>query len=155
MFDGVTIKDSAAIIWVKRWMKFMIIALLVIGAVSAHRAYFQVRSLDLKAPQVLEDRAVIEVEAVGSGRGPIDVVATLTQGDQSETIFTFRVPGNELGFFDPRPQRVFYSMKLNDEVAVRFKPGAVRLRVVATGRPAWGRLPPPTVREADVTIPSR
>ena len=83
MFDGVTIKDSAAIIWVKRWMKFMIIALLVIGAVSAHRAYFQVRSLDLKAPQVLEDRAVIEVEAVGSGRGPIDVVATLTQGDHS------------------------------------------------------------------------
>ena len=46
-------------------------------------------------------------------------------------------------------------MKLNDEVAVRFKPGAVRLRVVATGRPAWGRLPPPTVCEADVTIPSR
>ena len=152
MFDGLTIKDTPAIVWVKRWMKFMIIALLVIGAVSAHRAYFQVRSLDLKAPQLLQDGSFIEVVAVGSGRAQIDVVGTLIQGDYSETLFNFRVPGNNLAFFDPRPQHVSYLLRLNTETLRRFRPGAVRLRVVATGRPQWGRLPPPTARELNLTI---
>ncbi|HTG85530.1 MAG TPA: hypothetical protein VL907_00790 [Pyrinomonadaceae bacterium] len=155
MFEPVKIKESRAIIWVKRWMKFMIAALLVIGAIAAHRAYFQVRSLELKAPPSLTDGSVVEVATVCSGRNMVDVVATLNQQEHAETLFNFRVPGNNLAFFDPRAQHASRTLVLDNERLIRFQPGAARLRVVATGRPEWGRLPPPIVRELDVTIRAR
>jgi hypothetical protein len=155
MFDSLNIKDARPIAWMKRGMIAMIAALLVIGAVSSHRAYFQVRSLEVKAPPQLTDGSLVEVATVCSGRNMVDVEGKLIQGDHSEMLFNFRVPGNELAFFDPRAQRLTYIAILNRGNLLNFGPGAARLRVVATGRPEWGRLPPPTVRELDVTIPSR
>ena len=51
MFDELTIQDARPIRLLKRLFVFVIVALLMIGAVSSHRAYFQVRSLELNAPQ--------------------------------------------------------------------------------------------------------
>ena len=155
MFETLTIKDSRPIVWLKRWMIAMIVALLVIGAVSAHRAYFQVRSLEVKAPSQLTDGSLIQVEAVCSGRNKVDIEAELIQGEHSEALFNLRVPGNNLAFFDPRAQRLGYVAVLGDDTLQHFQPGPARLRVVATGRPQWGRRPPPTVRELEVTIQSR
>jgi hypothetical protein len=155
MFDTPNIKDARPIAWLKRGMTATIVALLVIGAVSSHRAYFQVRSLEVKTPSQLKDGSRVEVATVCSGRNMVDVVAMLVQGQYSEVLFNFRVPGNDLAFFDPRAQRLTYIATLNDQTLKNFEPGPARLRVVATGRPEWGRLPPPTVRELDVTIPSR
>lgn len=53
MFDGLTIKDARPIVWLNRLIVSVFAALLLIGAVSSHRAYFQVRSLDVKAPHLL------------------------------------------------------------------------------------------------------
>lgn len=53
MFDGFTIPDARPIVWMKRSFVAVIAALLVIGALASYRAYFQVRSLDLEAPQTL------------------------------------------------------------------------------------------------------
>ena len=50
MFDQLTIRDARPILWMKRVFVAVVVALLVIGAVSSHRAYFQVRSLELSAP---------------------------------------------------------------------------------------------------------
>jgi hypothetical protein len=152
MFDSLTIKDAWPLAWVKRGMVATIVALLVIGAISSHRAYFQVRSLDVKVPPQLTDGSLVEVATVCSGRNMVDVEAELIQGDHSEELFNFRVPGNNLAFFDPRPQRRTYIAILNEQSLMNFQPGAARLRVVANGRPAWGRTPPPTVRELDVTV---
>lgn len=155
MFDTLNIKDARPIAWLKRGMIATIVALLVVGAVSSHRAYFQVRSLEVKAPPRLTHGSEVEVATVCSGRNMVDVEATLIQGQYAELLFNFRVPGNDLAFFDPRAQRLTYVTTLNDQTLMNFDPGPARLRVVATGRPEWGRLPPPTVRELDVTIPSR
>ena len=155
MFDTLNIKDARPIAWLKRGMIATIVALLVIGAVSSHRAYFQVRSLEVEAPQQLTDGTLVKIATVCSGRNAVDVEGKLIQGEYSEVLFNFRVPGNELAFFDPRAQRLNYVAVLNSESLVNFEPGAARLRVVATGRPEWGRVPPPTVRELDVTIPAR
>ena len=155
MFDTPNIKDARPIAWLKRGMTATIVALLVIGAVSSHRAYFQVRSLEVKAPSQLKDDSRVEVATVCSGRNMVDVVATLNQQEHAETLFNFRVPGNNLAFFDPRAQHASRTLVLDNERLIRFQPGAARLRVVATGRPEWGRLPPPTVRELDVTIRAR
>ena len=155
MFDTLTIKDARPIAWLKRAIVAVFAALLVIGGVSAHRAYFQVRSLEVKAPQSLVDGSVVEVTVVCSGRNRVDVQAELIQGEHSGALLNFRVPGNDLAFFDPRAQHATQTTVLTNETLSRFQPGAAILRVVATGRPQWGRRPPPTVRELAVTIQAR
>lgn len=152
MFDSLTIKDARPIAWLKRAIVIVITALLIIGTLSTHRAYFQVRSLNVKAPQLLTEGSAIEVAVVCSGRNKVDVETELIQGKHSEALFNFRVPGNNLAFFDPRAQHASETAVLTKETLMRFQPGTIRLRVVATGRPQWGRLPPPTVRELDLTI---
>lgn len=155
MFDSPTIKDARPIVWLKRSIATVFGLLLLIGAVSSHRAYFQVRSLDINAPQLLTDWSVVEVAVVCSGRNRVDVEADLIQGQHAEALLNFHVPGNDLAFFDPRAQHALVSTALTKETLMHFEPGPARLRVVATGRPQWGRRPPPTVRELDVTIQSR
>lgn len=155
MFEPVTIKDSRPIVWLKRFIIAVFVALLLIGAISAHRAYFQVRSLDVNAPQLLSDGSAIDVAVVCSGRNKVDVEAALIQGEHSEALFNFRVPGNSLAFFDPRAQHASKTTVLSNETLSRLQPGPAILRVVATGRPQWGRRPPPTIRELNVTIQSR
>jgi hypothetical protein len=155
MFDTLTIKDARPIAWLKRAIVGVFAALLVIGAISAHRAYFQVRSLEVKAPQLPTGGSVVEVAVVCSGRNKVDVHAELIQGEHSGALLNFRVPGNDLAFFDPRAQHATQTAVLDSDTLKSFQPGAAVLRVVATGRPQWGRRPPPTVRELAVTIPAR
>lgn len=155
MFDTLTIRDARPIAWLKRGIVAVFAALLVIGGLSAHRAYFQVRSLEVKAPPLLIDGSVVEVAVVCSGRNRVGVEAELIQGEHSEALLNFRVPGNNLAFFDPRAQHATQTAVLNTETLNRFQPGAAVLRVVATGRPQWGRTPPPTIRELAVTIQAR
>lgn len=152
MFDSLVIRDARPIAWMKRFFVAVIVAFLSIGMVSAHRAYYQVRCLDLKAPRELTTGSVVEAAVVGSGRNRIRVEVELVQGQYSELLFVVKVPGNNLAFFDPRAQHATQSVALERERLLRFKPGAARLRAVATGRPQWGRTPPPTVREIEVTL---
>ena len=152
MFDTLTIRDARPILWLKRVFAVIIIAFLAIGMISAHRAYFQVRSLELNAPQQLTDGSVVETSVVSSGRTADDVVVDLIQGTHSERVLKLHLSGNELGFFDPRKRYGTDSVILTPEILSKFQPGAARLRSVATGRHQWFRLPPPTVREFDVVI---
>ena len=152
MFDTLTIRDARPILWLKRVFAVIIIAFLAIGIVSAHRAYFQVRSLELNAPQQLTDGSVVETSVVSSGRTAVDVVVDLIQGTHSERVLKLHLSGNELGFFDPRKRHGSDSVILTPEILSKFQPGAARLRSVAIGRHQWFRLPPPTVREFDVVI---
>lgn len=152
MFDTLTIRDARPILWLKRAFVAIIVALLAIGMVSAHRAYFQVRDLELNAPHELTGGSVVETSVVSSGRTTVDVVVELIQGTHTETLLKLRLNGNELGFFDPRKRYGTDSVTLTPEMLSKFQPGNARLRSVAIGRHQWFRLPPPTVREFDVVI---
>jgi len=152
MFDELAIRDARPILWLKRLFVFVIVALLVIGAVSSHRAYFQVRSLELNAPHTLTAGAVVNTSVVGSGRTQVDVDVDLIQGTHSERLQHLHLTGNNLAFFDPRAQHGSDSVVLTSEMLSGFQPGAARLRAIATGREQWTRLPPPTVRELEVEI---
>lgn len=152
MFDSLTITDARPILWLKRAFVAVIVVFLAIGMVSAHRAYFQVRSLELNAPHLLTDGAVVESSVVSSGRTSVDVVVELIQGTHSEKLLDLHLRGNELGFFDPRTRHGSDSVTLTPEILSKFQPGTARLRSVATGRHQWFRLPPPTVRELEVVI---
>jgi hypothetical protein len=152
MFDELTIRDARPIFWLKRLFVFVIVSLLVIGAVSSHRAYFQVRNLELSAPRVVSVGSIVNTSVVGSGRTQVDVEVDLIQGTHSERLLHLHLTGNELAFFDPRRQHGSDSVVLTSEMLSKFQPGPARLRAVATGREQWTRLPPPTVRELDVEI---
>ena len=152
MFDELTVHDARPILWLKRVFVFVIVALLVIGAVSSHRAYFQVRSLELSAPHTLSAGSVVNTSVVGSGRTQVDVEVDLIQGTHSERLQHLHLTGNNLAFFDPRTQHGSDSVTLTSGTLSKFQPGPARLRAVATGREQWTRLPPPTVRELDVEI---
>ena len=152
MFDELAIQDARPILWLKRLFVFVIVSLLVIGAVSSHRAYFQVRSLDLNAPGVLSIGSVVNTSVTGSGRNQVDVDVDLIQGAHSERLLHLHLSGNYLAFFDPRPRYGSETVVLTSETLSKFQPGVARLRAVGTGRPQWGRLPPPTVCEMDVEI---
>src|ERR1041385_2758212 len=152
MFDELTIHDAWPILWLKRLFVFVIVLLLVIGAVSSHRAYFQVRSLELTAPHSLTAGSVVNAAVVGSGRTQVDVEVDLIQGTHSERLMHLHLTGNKLAFFDPRTQHGSDSVALTAETLSNFQPGAARLRAVATGCEQWTRLPPPTVRELEVEI---
>ncbi|HKG61485.1 MAG TPA: hypothetical protein VKB05_17125 [Pyrinomonadaceae bacterium] len=152
MFDELTIQDARPLLWLKRVFVFVIVALLVIGAVSSHRAYFQVRSLELRAPRVLSVGSIVNASVVGSGRTMVDVEVDLIQGTHSERLMHLHLKGNGLAFFDPRTQNGSGRFVLTSETLSTFQPGPARLRAVATGREQWTRLPPPTVREVDVEI---
>jgi len=152
MFDELAIRDARPILWLKRLFVFVVVALLVMGAVSSHRAYFQVRSLELNAPHTLTAGAVVNTSVVGSGRTQVDVDVDLIQGVHSERLQHLHLTGNNLAFFDPRAQYGSDSVVLTAETLSKFQPGAARLRAVATGREQWTRLPPPTVRELEVEI---
>lgn len=84
MFDTLTIRDARPIAWLKRGTVAVFAALLVMGGLSTHRAYFQVRNLKVKAPQLLMDGSVVEVAVVCSGRNRVGVEAELIQGEHSE-----------------------------------------------------------------------
>jgi hypothetical protein len=152
MFDTLTISDARPIRWLKRSFVAVGGALLVIGSIAAYRALVQVRSLDLKAPQLLASGSTVEVAVVSSGRTTIDVDVELIQGSHSEKLFRLHLRGNELAFFDPRPQNGSQAATLSKETLTRFQPGPARLRAVAIGREQFTRLPPPTIREMDVNI---
>jgi len=152
MFDELAVHDARPILWLKRLFVFVIVALLVIGAVSSHRAYFQVRSLELNAPHTLSVGSVVNTAVVGSGRTQVDVEVDLIQGTHSERLQHLHLTGNNLAFFDPRPQHGVDTVTLTSDMLSSFQPGPARLRAVATGREQWTRLPPPTVRELEVEI---
>lgn len=152
MFEQITIQDARPILWLKRLFVFVIVALLVIGALSSHRAYFQVRSLELTAPRVLSAGGTVNTSVVGSGRTQVDVDVDLIQGTHYERLLHLHLTGNNLAFFNPRARYGSESVVLTSETLSNFQPGPARLRAVATGREQWMRLPPPTVRELDVEI---
>ena len=152
MFDELTTHDARPILWLKRFFVVVIVLLLVTGAVASHRAYFQVRSLELSAPPTLSAGSIVNASVVGSGRTQVDVDVDLIQGSHSERILHLHLTGNNLAFFDPRTQHGSDSVVLTAETLSNFQPGPAHLRAVATGREQWTRLPPPTVRELDVEI---
>jgi hypothetical protein len=153
MFYSLSVKDAWPIVILKRATQVFLALCFVTALVSGHRAYFQVRSLELQLTETtLHDGTVIQTTVVSSGRTHVDVRVELIQGTHVETLAVQRVLGNDWGAIDPRQQHGSQSIVLTSEFLERFQAGTVQVRATATGRPQWTRLPPPVVREASAEI---
>jgi hypothetical protein len=152
MFETRTVPEARGLVLLKRVFTIAVSAYLVIGMISAYRAFYQVRSVEIESADVLQSGSAISTNIVSYARGPIDVRIELVQDGHSATIAALRVRGNEWALLDPRTQHGSQSIVLADDVLKQFANGKAIVRATAIGRPQWGRLPPPLIRERAVSI---
>ena len=136
----------------QRLLLLPLLPLVTLGPIAAHRAYYQVRALELDVPRRLTPGSSIQAMAVSSGRVAVRVVVELVQGDHSETLAESRVPANRWRLWDPRSVDYSLSLIVSGERLTRFTSGAAIVRAVGHGAPQWLRVPPPVVREVQVTL---
>ena len=125
---------------------------LLIGLISTYRAYYQIHSLDVTTTDIVQPGSTIKTEVVTYGRSFADVRLELIQHGKTLTLHDQQVAANEFGFYDPRTQTASLSVVITPEMLERFAAGSAVLRATAVGREQWTRLPPPVVREVNVTI---
>jgi hypothetical protein len=153
MFESTLSREARPILLLKRGALFFLALCFVTALASGYRAYYQVRSLELTLDEpTLHEGSLIRVAVSGSGRTSIGVRVELIQGARSETVSVQSMRGSEWASFDPRPRNASQSVSVTREHLAGFSNGPAKVRATATGRPQWMRLPPPTVREAEVEI---
>jgi hypothetical protein len=152
MFESRSIPEAKPLTFLRRATIVLLAVFLVIGVVSSYRAYVQVQHLELRSENTLSSGSVIETDVVSSARTTIAVRLELIQGSHVETLDVLELRGNEFGFFDPRSKHAAQNVVLKANRLAAFQPGEALLRATATGRPQWGRTPPPVVREMKVEI---
>ena len=153
LFEGPWSEESRALVILKKVIWAFVAVLAVFAVMSGYRAYFQVRSLDLRpAERVLHSGTSIEVTAESYARKPVDVSLELIQGTKIKTLGEVRIPSNYDPALDPRLQRGALNVALTPELLSGFESGPAQLRATARGRMQFGRTPPPLVREVSVEI---
>ncbi|HMY71942.1 MAG TPA: hypothetical protein PLQ88_08905 [Blastocatellia bacterium] len=153
LFKSQFISDAVPLRFLKRATLTVLVLYLISGLESSYRAYYQVHRLALRsADQVLRNGSVIETEVVSYARTTVTVKVELLQGQTSETLAVYSVPGNYFAAIDPRWRHAAQPITITPENLSRFQNGRAILRATATGRPQWMRLPPPLVRELAVEI---
>ena len=138
----------------KRILLLIVAVHLVIGLISTYRAYFQIHSLELKSGNNLQSGSTINAKVVTYGRSFADVRLEIIQNGKVVNLHEEHVPANEFGFYDPRTQTASFSVVITPQMLEQLHQGSAVLRATAVGRHQWMRLPPPVVREVEVTIPT-
>jgi hypothetical protein len=143
--------------FVLRVLATMVCSLFVLlGSWSGYRAIVQVKSLEIRPIETaIRPGSTITVDAVSWGRTYVDVRLELVQGWHREKIGAQQIGTHAVPSLDPRWQRATLSLAIPPALLNRYHDGDAKIVATATGRSQWMRIPPPTVREARVTIGKR
>lgn len=152
IFKSSEIRDTRALAWVKRACLIVVSVYLVIGMIAAFRALVQVRSLEIRSPDVLRQGSEISATVVSYARVPLDTRMELVQDGHSEIIAAQLVPKNEWALLDPRTRESSQTAVLTGDILKRFAEGKAIVRATVIRRQQLGRDPSPVVRERVVNI---
>jgi hypothetical protein len=153
LFDSSWSEESRRLVILKKMIWAFVAVISIFALTSGFRAYFQVRSLELRpAERVLRSGTSIEVTAESYARTPVDVRLELIQGAKTKILGGVRIPKNYDAALDPRLRWASLTVALTPELLAGFEPGPAQLRATAEGRMQFGRTPPPMVREVSVEI---
>jgi hypothetical protein len=153
LFESSWSEESRVLVILKKTIGAFVTVILVFAAMSGYRAYFQVRSLELRpAERVLRSGTSVEVKAESYARTPVDVRIELIQGAKTKNLGGVRIPRNYDPALDPRLKRAALTVALTPELLSGFESGPAQLRATAEGRMQFGRTPPPLIREVSVEI---
>ena len=134
------------------------LALLLIGTQavlalwSGFRAIEQVLSLELNAAPVLSEGSLISTRVTSSGRAYVTLQLDVLQGDRVRSLHTHVVDTHRDPAMDPRLIHDSVGVRLSRADIAGLSAGDAVLRLTATGRAQWLRLPPPSVRQVAVRI---
>ena len=152
-FDHGIFAEPRSMLWLRRIILPVIGIHLVLAMWSGYRAIVQVFKLDLQLPSSdLREQSTLGYAVVSSGRVTVRVQLEMLQGAHAETLAVANIQTSANAASDPRPKKGSQVVVLSPEILSRFFPGPATVRVTATGRSQWLRTPPPTVREAAVSI---
>jgi len=153
MFDSLSNPLPRPLLFLKRAGQVFVVTYLIIGALATWRSYYQVHSLDLRVDDtILRPGSTITADLISYARNRIDVRFDLVQGNLVQTLGSQQVRGNEWALLDPRIRTAAPVVVLSRDVLDQFEARPVVVRITATGRPQWGRTPPPVVREMVMNI---
>ena len=124
----------------------------LIGPVSAYRAYFQIRGIEIQAPAELRPGTEVSAGIITSGRVDAMLVVELVQGTHREVIADVRVMRNRWPYWNVRSASATTRVTLSAERLARFTPGAALIHATGYGSPQWLRTPPPVERQVAVGI---
>jgi hypothetical protein len=153
MFEGSAPQESKFERFLRWAILSIMIPFLISGGIAGHRAYFQLRQLEIYLDSTnLHPGALVRAEALSSGRVPVTVSLQIVQGRQYRLLDSRIVPASRQSFFDPRTVPGALSVVVTPEMLAPFTPGPALLRATLRGRPQWMREPPPLLREINVRI---
>jgi hypothetical protein len=125
----------------------------LVGPVAAHRAYYQVQSVDIEAiASPLRAGSIVRASIVSSGRVEAALVLELAQGNHREVLSDVTIRANVWRYWDPRRVHGSTTVTLEGERLSRFRDGPAVIRAIGHGNPQWLRVPPPVRTEARVDI---
>lgn len=137
----------------QRVVIIVVLLYVAVGVWSLYRAWFQVRTLDLRViSETIRPGIPAVVEVVTSGVAAADVRLELVQGTHSEMLATLRVVPTRNPFFNPRTRQGTMMPAFTPDFLAHFQPGPAIVRATAVGRRMWLRTPDPTVKEIPVVI---
>lgn len=120
---------------------------------SGYRAIVQVKSLELRPIDgVVQAGSTVTADAVSWARNYVSVRIELVQDRHRETIGWQQIGTHGVPSLDPRWQRATLTATLTPAILEHYHDGDARIVATALGRSQWMRVPPPTIREARVTL---
>jgi hypothetical protein len=139
-----------------RWARRISIAIaapyVVLGFISAYRAWVQVKSLDVSVSSPVAVGSRIDVRTVSWARTFVTTRVILEQPPAAETLLVERLGMNNTPSLDPRTRSGEWQITLTDASLSSFHPGLATLRAIAIGGPQWLRTPPPLVRAIRIVV---
>ena len=155
MFDMRPVRPARPIALLRRTGQAMLVILVPLALASGYRAWVQVFALEFQPTAPLTEGAVVTAAVTTSGRTRVDVTLELVQDGRVLLLAEQQVPSNFDGALDPRPRHAVVNGVITRQTWNTLHPGPATLKVVATGRPQFLRLPPPETRVLDVIVAER
>jgi hypothetical protein len=120
---------------------------------SIYRRIWQVQRIELIAPStLLSSSSVIGYDVVTSGEVQNLIRLELVQGDRHEILLEQRADHNRISGYDPRLFRYTPKITIGAEHIARLHTGPATLRLTVFGGQKLLHVPPPRVREVQVTL---
>ena len=137
---------------VRRILATGLVVFLCFGAISANRAWTQVRSVGATVPRSLRGGEQLTARIVASGRTPVTLQVELVQEAHRAMLASKVVPNNHNPFFNFIFRHDSVIMAIPGSLLTTFSPGPAAVVVSGLGRSQWLRVPPPVVETHPVTI---
>jgi hypothetical protein len=134
----------------------LIVTHVVLATISGYRAIVQVYHVDVVLDSAtLRPGSVLVMHVATSGRVPVDAELQLIQPTRVKTLAVLLIPDHRNASYNPFTIHASKRVVVTNEQLALLTPGRATLRLIASGRSQWLRVPPPVIAERSVLVAPR